>query len=399
MDQAKRLSFSISPSNVVDVQDKVDEVAPPTSLTVYGNINLPEVVLFSEPEKDNSKLLIMSAELKLEFNSKNSCTELRVKLEDICLRLGEFNNQKLGIPFLNPCKARIEMKQLDPKCPAHYRAAIPKLYFSITPTIYEVVMGVINTLNRSGTEQKEKETEIKKLLEDSEPFVKRKIDKNKYILNGKSKPAIQEELDDVNLKENEPKKVETHASSNTTVKKLQKVVETLDLKIEDALVIFCEEVGLDLQPLLSLNFKLDGNVSNWTKNLHMKAKLTLEGSYYNDRLHNWEPLVENFLIKEDLYRPWMLNMWFAMENGGILQPPADQKSIETIEFPVKSLDYSTLDAKNNTNEPLNDNEEGPTDGEKSENFEFNKATYILINSNDILSINVTPSAYKVIVFF
>ena len=170
------------------------------------------------------------------------------------------------------------------------------------------------------------------------------------------------------------------------------------LTIDDAIIIFCEEVGLDLQPLLTLNFKLGGHVSNWTRNLHMKAKLALEASYYNEGLNNWEPLVENFLIKEDSYRPWILNIWFAMENGEKLQPPTNNQ-IETIEFPVQSLDYSTLESRqveeSEQSVEIQENQMSGQD-ESKEDFEFSKATFILADSNDVLNINLTPSAYKVI---
>jgi hypothetical protein len=67
-------------------------------------------------------------------------------------------------------------------------------------------------------------------------------------------------------------------------------------------ITFCEEGSFDLQPLAILKLELNGRVSNWTKNLHTKAALTLEASYYNDRLSNWEPLIENIMQKEDEYR-------------------------------------------------------------------------------------------------
>jgi hypothetical protein len=412
LDANRRLSIfganeaTNNPSFLTPPNESPSPSSSSSGLTVQGKIILPEVILFSEPEKPNSKLLMMSALLNLGYKSKDNATHMHINLEELCLRLGEFNNQKLGIPFLNPCKATIEMTQTNPKNPAHYKASIPRLYFSITPTIYEVVMGVINTLNKSGTETKEKETEIKKLLEDAEPFVKHKIDKDKYLLDGKSKPVIELDLDDFNVTVTKPLEENNVATTTTALviretkeqlsSNLQKVIETLDLKIDDAVIIFCEEVGLDLQPLLTLNFELGGSVSNWTKNLHMKAKLTLQASYYNETLNNWEPLVENFLIKEDSYRPWILNMWFAMENGGILQPPVDNE-IPTIQFPVQSLDYSTLDeTANDAISQENQTSSGKRAEKNKENFEFSKATYISINSNDVLNINLTPSAYKVI---
>ena len=388
------------PQNIEDFKNRKKSMKPPahenkpaqnleinenqtsTSLHVQGKVNLPEVVLFAQPENSNSKLLILNIEINLEFNSRNNHTQLGIEISEMALRLGEFNNYKKGIPFLSPCTANITMEQINAQIPTHYKASIPSLYFNMTPTLYEVVMGVMATINQSGTEQKQKETEIKRLLEDSEPFVHHKINKEQYLKKGKSV----EEEDALNAdKLSKGGEAEPEEVDKKSIQLLQ-VLETLDLSINEAFVTFCEETGIDLQPLAILKFELYGKCSNWTRNLHIKAKLSLEASYYNDRLSNWEPLIENSIIKEDLYRPWIISLWFAMEPGGVLQPPVDNKGIETIDFPVQDLDYSGSLTSGELAEHKSSNQ----------SFEFIKASYVLIESNDVLSINVTPCAYKVI---
>jgi hypothetical protein len=53
----------------------------------------------------------------------------------------------------------------------YYKVEIDSLFFNMTPTLYKVVMGVINTLNKTGTEKKQTEEENKELLmEASDPF-------------------------------------------------------------------------------------------------------------------------------------------------------------------------------------------------------------------------------------
>jgi hypothetical protein len=132
-------------------------ITPPVNqsvLKVVGKIELPEVVLFAEPEKTNSKTLIMNTELNLRFESNSGVTDLEINLADLGLRLGENMNssKRQGIPFLNPCSANIYMRQTDPSKPAQYNANIDSLYLNMTPTMYEVVMGVVNTINKTGTE-------------------------------------------------------------------------------------------------------------------------------------------------------------------------------------------------------------------------------------------------------
>ena len=176
--------------------------------------------------------------------------------------------------------------------------------------------------------------------------------------------------------------------------------------------------------------------------MFIKATLSLEASYYNDRLSNWEPLVENCMQQEDVYRPWLLTVWFAMEPGGILQPPLDQKGIPSMDFPIQDLDYSPLYSselvvQNNSSTsrlehvPSESIFSDETSAKSSKLNKLNKkqlkqkmkqkkaqpnldqledadeekktittpiASYLLIESNDILNLNVTPSAYRVIMY-
>lgn len=64
--------------------------------------------------------------------------------------------------------------------------------------------------------------------------------------------------------------VKTQANNEKT-NKLNKLFETLELKINEIYITFCEETGLNLQPLAIVKFQLNGRVSNWTKNLHLKV--------------------------------------------------------------------------------------------------------------------------------
>jgi len=208
---------------------------------------------------------------------------------------------------------------------------------------------------------------------------------------------------------------------------------SIELNIKEAHIKFCEESSIDLQPLAIVRLTLNGRVSNWTKNLHVKAKIELEATYYNDKISNWEPLVEPVMVREDVYRPWSISLWFAIEEGGILQPPINDKGLQFIEFPVRDLDYSVLDKKTAAESgvvedvgrievdlkyadlaqvqqaervqssiidvaSISSQEEEDEETTKEEEATPSSASYINIESNDLLNLNVTPSAYKVIMY-
>ena len=44
------------------------------------------------------------------------------------------------------------------------------------------------------------------------------------------------------------------------------------------------------------------------------------------------------MSKEDEYRPWMINLWFAMEPGSVLNTPQSGSKIELISFPPRELE-------------------------------------------------------------
>lgn len=116
----------------------------------------------------------------------------------------------------------------------------------------------------------EKETETKRLLEDAEPFVKHKINHDKYnYLNLVRRPVS--ELDETIQSEDAALATPAPEQVDTNKTAIVKLLETLELSINELYITFCEETGLDLQPLAIVKLKLNGRVSNWTRNLHLKV--------------------------------------------------------------------------------------------------------------------------------
>lgn len=418
-------------------ESKTSEETSRNKMSVVGKVRLPDVVLFAQPEKQDSKILNVSADIHVAFNSDKGSTSLEINLVELSIRLGEFNNSKRqGIPFLAPCSAIITMSQSSSKEIARYFAIIDALYFNMTPTLYEVVMGVIGTLNNAGTESKAKQKETKKRLEESDPFVLYDVDPDIQHAVGTNDPhnetttATDRTINEMTVDEHTRAVVVKEDPKSKT-----KLLEILELTIKEAYITFCEESGVDLQPLAIVRLELNGRVSNWTRNLHTKASLCLEASYYNDNLSNWEPLIENVMQKEDLYRPWILRIWFAIDSGHALRPPDDNIGIQDTEFSVADLDYSPIDGDDDAENENRKNDGQPrlfgrmptlkltrrkksvkpgggedTDDEEDDDDnlgdEYNqesmdekyKASHILVESNDLLNINLTPSAYKVLMY-
>ncbi len=340
------------------------------------------------------------------------------------MRLGELNNiEKKGIQFLAPCEAEIHMCQEYGRQIPYYTADFKSIYLNMTPTLYEVVMGVVNTITLSGLEKHAEQAKKQQETEESEPNTKYIMRRENFFSQYDNTDDQVVDIDEIDAALN----VETDKCLDV---KRTKVLEALDLDIGEFIITFCEESGLDLQPLAIVKMQLDARVSNWTRNMHCKADLTLEAVYYNDFLSTWEPLIENVMHKEDNYRPWILSLWFAMEPGNVLKPPSPGETIDNgnCRFPINDLNYTRLDnevkifsktepqpivhspqpisrvstSSSNTisanpmfSESIGHANIATDTHSLTTSVTLQQASYILIESNDVLNLNVTPSAYKV----
>jgi hypothetical protein len=331
------------------------------------------------------------------------------------MHLGESRNlSKKGIQFLIPCKAEVKMRQEYGRRIPYYTANFESIYLNMTPTLYEVVMGVVSTITLTGLEKHAIEEKKQSELRDLEPFQVYHIDRKTYFSQYAGSDDQLVDVDEIDARSVQEKIVETRKT---------RVLEALDLQIGEFVITFCEEAGLDLQPLAIVKMQLDGRVSNWTKNIHCKADLTLEAVYYNDFLSTWEPLIENVMQTEDHYRPWILSLWFAMEPGTVLKPPLPGKKIENEkdEFPVRDLDYTKLNdelkifselepprisqlmSRVSSSNSMSTNQmfsgsigkKMDMEAQNISSLVLQTANYIMIESKDVLNLNVTPSAYKV----
>ena len=92
------------------------------------------------------------------------------------------------------------------------------------------------------------------------------------------------------------------------------------------------------------------------------------------------------MSKEDEYRPWMINLWFAMEPGSVLNTPQSGSKIELISFPPREL------------EPTPPPPNNPASASPHHDKRRKIANFVKIESIDVLNVNLTPSAYKVIMY-
>eukprot|EP00794_Sanderia_malayensis_P015967 gene15967-17573_t len=132
----------------------------------------------------------------------------------------------------------------------------------------------------------------------------------------------------------------------TETKRIEQLVletEGVHLKIEGYL-------GGQLTPLLSVDSKLYANVRNFTSNLCANATLNLEASYFNDKVAEWEPLIEPISLQHSM-RSIELEISYltssdVMIDGAEGEADAEEEADEdlpTVQTPITTLKIDSKD--------------------------------------------------------
>lgn len=88
------------------------------------------------------------------------------------------------------------------------------------------------------------------------------------------------------------------APSNSRREEMMVEVEGVSLRVEGYL-------GGILTPMLKMDSKITANVKDWSSKTMAEASVSLQASYYNENVAEWEPVVEP-VVDNRRERPWQL---------------------------------------------------------------------------------------------
>ena len=77
-------------------------------------------------------------------------------------------------------------------------------------------------------------------------------------------------------------------------------VQGVSLRVEGYL-------GGALTPMLKMESKITANLKDWSSKMVAQATATLQASYYNENVAEWEPVIEP-LVENRRERPWQLSI-------------------------------------------------------------------------------------------
>eukprot|EP00111_Clytia_hemisphaerica_P024656 TCONS_00072678-protein len=108
-------------------------------------------------------------------------------------------------------------------------------------------------------------------------------------------------------------------------------VQGISLRVEGYL-------GGVLTPMLKMDSKITANLKDWSSQMNAHATVSLEASYYNENVAEWEPVIEP-LMEKRRERPWQLSVNYTMEgddnsasstsNELVLQKPESNLKIKS----------------------------------------------------------------------
>ena len=89
----------------------------------------------------------------------------------------------------------------------------------------------------------------------------------------------------------------------------------VELRRQEELVVDIQGVSLRVEgylggvltPMLKMDSKITANVKDWSSKMVAQATASLQASYYNENVAEWEPVIEA-LMENRRERPWQLSI-------------------------------------------------------------------------------------------
>ncbi|XP_068741113.1 intermembrane lipid transfer protein VPS13A-like [Montipora capricornis] len=138
------------------------------------------------------------------------------------------------------------------------------------------------------------------------------------------------------VEEKAPDHIEVENARNDKAELLVFSMDGFDLKVEGT---FAGQVI----PLLSVDGSIQGQLRNWSSALSFGAGVNFIGKYFNERVSEWEPLIEPVVDdRSQTRRDWEIMLEFSMANGDSNETNLGDSSEAAMSLSVESKDILEL---------------------------------------------------------
>ncbi|XP_048240040.1 vacuolar protein sorting-associated protein 13A-like isoform X2 [Haliotis rufescens] len=255
--------------------------APTTTLSVYGSLKQPEIVLYADPCNYDSRVIVLYADVAFEYRTDQEKQVFWSRVSNLqmasCIRTWDSSSKSV---LLAPCSLEFTQKFLYDQSMTEMTVDVTKVNVYLSATVLQLLYDIYQKIQlpQTPTDSAKPEAETN----DVKGLWKVKAVKAQRWLQDR----------------------EDYAGIASALRPPETPKEVIKVKVEEINAMF-EVENLDQHvPMLSVRTSLEGKVVDRLTKFHVEAEFHLEVYFFNERLSVWEPLVEPVCEKEGLYRPW-----------------------------------------------------------------------------------------------
>ncbi|KAJ4427692.1 hypothetical protein ANN_25341 [Periplaneta americana] len=293
-------------------------------LSVSVQLRKPEIMLFADLSEHNGHALLLRTEFLIDYSRHPGRDSLVCSLAGLqILSKLQGRNKQPPHSVLHPCDIEFvkSFKSVEDglKVTASVSTIDVHLSASTVHTVNNVIEDIVSSLQ---TEEPEPPSKMGHFNSDLEDLWSPK----------KIQPYIFPETCE-SLLYGQPAYPEGRPS------------ETFTVAIPKIRVVFEMEDGNHRTPVLLFKSSAEANVNDWSKQMHMKAEVQLQASYYNDRVGAWEPLIEPCVEEENVYRPWEMLIKVFQAKAFPISSRLDHDTVTETDTGHAKIEHRTLERK------------------------------------------------------
>ncbi|KAI0984118.1 hypothetical protein GJ496_007461, partial [Pomphorhynchus laevis] len=360
------------------------------AIQIKGELVLPRVALYAEPEKHDSQILLLYAtcDLKLIQWYITEVLEISLHMKDINVMLER--KDRPAVQVLRPCVADITMKQTkESQGDIIVECKFSSICANLTPAIYSVIIGVIGSLSESGIASNSHSHSLTNLEDSQNSFEIQPLNYEKYQnIARKVSAAKQTQCSYLVGIALDIKAV----LENAIASRKRKPIECLNITVGNVFVVYSEEICNELIPLMIALLSINGSLSDWSNSLMIDVIIDIDSSYFNETLNVWEPFIDPLMIHENAYLPWRCRFSYVSKPAIPLQ-----SNLEYIENAFyKAFNKSTVMSSDQAELPEADKSAMPSAKSLYRYNEPEMASFIRLLSLYTLTINMSPAAMRLL---
>lgn len=240
-----------------------------TVATVSIHLKPPEFVVFAEPEKFDSQILVLSFETNIDYSSHPLYEDWKIHLQNIKLLAANYSDKKqMPYPLVQSFDILCEMSNRP-------NDDEEKIEIMCSPVLIHISPAIISIL-------KNLKSELADFTEPSQPFITLKL------------PSA--DLEDLWT----PKKLSANTFPSDPQDEIpvtikfppKKGQQQMTIKLKDIQIYLEDQTSSRVLTILQVIGNFSAEINDWKSQMYSTNKLKLAINFYNDEYSEWEPILE-----------------------------------------------------------------------------------------------------------